>query len=117
MALWRAIESATTKGITINVGSLLRGAPSPAARVEGQAPAGVGSSAGEIRRMLAAKIGGPGRLEIGYVDGKGDQTVRVIKPVEWIGLGERCVKALCYLRNGEEREFYVSRIQWAVPVP
>lgn len=89
-----------------------------AARPPGASPAPVADSLmdgrlcrvpKEIRRLVELGVQHSAVLEIQYLSGAGETTVREIEPVE---ADRSSVTALCRLR-GEERTFWISRIRWA----
>jgi XPB/Ssl2-like helicase family protein len=89
-----------------------------AARPPGAGPAPVADSlmdgrlcraAKEIRRLVELGVQHSAVLEIQYLSGAGETTVREIEPVE---ADRSSVTARCRLR-GDERTFWISRIRWA----
>jgi hypothetical protein len=63
----------------------------------------------EIRRLVELGVQLSAVLEIQYLSGTGETTVREIEPV---AADRSSVTALCRLR-GDERTFWLSRIRWA----
>ncbi|HEY8201584.1 MAG TPA: WYL domain-containing protein, partial [Actinomycetota bacterium] len=66
-------------------------------------------SSREIRRLIELGVQHSAVLEIQYLSGAGETTVREIEPVE---ADRSSVTARCRLR-ADERTFWVSRIRWA----
>jgi hypothetical protein len=84
-------------------------APGPAPVADSMMDGRLCRSPKEIRRLVELGVQHSAVLEIQYLSGTGETTVREIEPLE---ADRSSVTALCRLR-GDERTFWISRIRWA----
>lgn len=66
----------------------------------------------DVKAILDGALQTKGVVRIGYEDFNGNVTERDIAPYEWNDFDQKKLTAFCYLRN-DERNFSVSKIQWA----
>jgi hypothetical protein len=114
LALWNKLSEPSADAEQLMFSQILASQPSSPGDTGSTRPPGAVSESHEIRSLVSHNMKLGQKVKIAYADSHGERTLRVVKPVDWIA--DDMFRAYCDSRGGAERQFRVSRIQWAVPV-
>jgi len=111
-SIWAAISGFSDGWGVIKFSTFVSGAGGVVESPDGTVPSGAITHNAAIRALVDRAIDDEFEIRMGYRNGEGVYSDRVVRPSRWENRNN--FTAFCSLNDYEERMFAVTRIEWAI---